>query len=53
MYRCNASMKKLESALNLYAFKRSNFDTIAQTGYQLALDNLRVGALLDVLMNQN
>ncbi len=53
IYRCNVSILNLESALDMSAFELSDVDAVLQSGLQLALDDLRVGALLYVLMHQN
>ena len=51
--RCNVSIQNLESALRVSAFELSEVDAVLQNGLQLALDDLRVGALLYVLIHQN
>ena len=53
IYRCNVSIQNLESALDLNAFELSDIHAVLQTGLQLGLDDLRVGALLYVLIHQN
>lgn len=53
IYQCNVSIQNLESALELSAFELSYIDAVVQTGLQLGLDDLRVGALLYALIHQN
>ena len=54
MYQCSASIETLEQALlSVNAFEPSNLPSVLRTGCQLALDDMRVGALLYVLLNQN
>ncbi len=53
IHRCNVSIQNLESALDVGASELSDIDAVLQNGLQLALDDLRVGALLYVLIHQN
>ena len=53
IFRCNVSILNLESALDMSVFELSDVDAVLQNGLQLALDDLRVGALLYVLIHQN
>lgn len=53
IYRCNVSIQNLESAMDVSVFELSDVDAVFQNGLQLALDDLRIGALLYVLIHQN